>query len=268
MVSREFKNLFSVCLVLTGLLSIGCIQNNSLQPTPTPNASVSPQEIFTAQAFACSTDDDCTLVNQNSGWACCYSGACQEIDYSEEKWISVNKNWFQNGRSLNCPSEAQCGPQPLCPVRQVNENYYGKCNAGVCKKTPKQNAIPQGFSIESSGSCSIPQNSTPSIKYLESNEFEITVNIPGSSCTKFGIESAYLDQENPGQLVISLKDATPPGTVCVQCYGSATAVIKGIASGEALQPNFESGIAYIDTIIVKFEGRQIASFPLPACETC
>jgi len=83
---------------------------------------------------SCAADDDCRLVNSGHAFACCWAGACDEIDYSSDKWIAVNKEWFENTREQHCP--ADCGPAPGCAVRAVNENFTAVCQDGICEKVP------------------------------------------------------------------------------------------------------------------------------------
>jgi len=80
----------------------------------------------------CTKSEDCMLVNSELNFSCCWAGACEPIDLMQPKWIAVNKAWFENQRSLNCPS--QCGPAPGCPTRIINGNYTAACIAGGCIK--------------------------------------------------------------------------------------------------------------------------------------
>jgi hypothetical protein len=82
----------------------------------------------------CKTDEDCQLINKEYGFSCCYIGACQIINYSEEKWMAVNVNWFANGHEQYCPTKGECGPAPMCPVQSIDENYHVKCIKGNCIK--------------------------------------------------------------------------------------------------------------------------------------
>ncbi len=83
---------------------------------------------------SCETDDDCRLVNAELGFSCCWAGACEQIDYSLEKWVAVNKDWYESEREKHCPSD--CGPAPGCAVRAVNENFTAVCSESICEKVP------------------------------------------------------------------------------------------------------------------------------------
>jgi len=84
--------------------------------------------------FSCKSDEDCQLINKEYGFGCCWIGRCGEIDYSQEQWIAVNANWFAAGHDQYCPTKAECGPAPMCPVMMTDENYAAKCVKGVCQK--------------------------------------------------------------------------------------------------------------------------------------
>jgi len=88
----------------------------------------------TEKNITCNTDDDCQLINKELGFSCCWAGACEEIDYSLNKWIAVNKNWFNKEREKKCLSIQECGPAPLCPVKIINDNYRAQCINNICKK--------------------------------------------------------------------------------------------------------------------------------------
>ncbi|MEW5955737.1 MAG: hypothetical protein AB1626_04355 [Candidatus Micrarchaeota archaeon] len=91
---------------------------------------------FTVQN-QCGADEDCLLVNKERGFSCCWAGACEEIDYSQEKWVAANRQWFESQRTANCPSTEECGPAPMCAVRAVNEDFEATCMRGACVKTPQ-----------------------------------------------------------------------------------------------------------------------------------
>ncbi len=84
----------------------------------------------------CRSDDECQLMNAELGLGCCWAGACQIIDYSEEKWVGVNLYWLVQMRQTFCPMEEDCGPAPMCAVRSINENYEARCVQGRCQKVP------------------------------------------------------------------------------------------------------------------------------------
>lgn len=83
----------------------------------------------------CSYDSDCTLVNVEDRFSCCYTGACRQVDYAQSSWKAVNKNWFMGKQTELCPKE--CGPQPLCASRAINLSYAARCSAKVCVKVEK-----------------------------------------------------------------------------------------------------------------------------------
>jgi hypothetical protein len=85
---------------------------------------------------SCIKDEDCTLVDEELAFSCCWAGACREINYSEGKWIAVNNDWFEQQRLRHCT--ADCGPAPLCAVRVKNDNFTASCVEGMCKKLPIQ----------------------------------------------------------------------------------------------------------------------------------
>jgi hypothetical protein len=99
-----------------------------VQPLPSPPPF--------APETACGTDADCLLINSEHGLGCCYAGACEPIDYSEEKWVAVNAQWFESQRAEHCPSKVECGPAPGCAVRAANTNFTGKCFGNACLKAP------------------------------------------------------------------------------------------------------------------------------------
>ncbi len=85
---------------------------------------------------SCNTDGDCVLLNKRYGFGCCWSGACDPIDYSLSNWISVNHNWLDAQRSVYCPSPEQCGPAPGCPTRIINDRFIPLCLDQRCIKSP------------------------------------------------------------------------------------------------------------------------------------
>ena len=85
----------------------------------------------------CSADSDCMLINKDLEFGCCGSGECQEIDYSQSKWIAVNGAWFRQVQEQNCRNAGQCAPAPLCPIRLVNDSFEARCVNRACQKAPK-----------------------------------------------------------------------------------------------------------------------------------
>lgn len=90
--------------------------------------------------MSCRIDADCQLINADHRFSCCRTGACEAIDYSLDKWIAVNKTWFEQGQRENCPVGRECGPAPICPTRIINENFTAKCVDQKCKKVPLQSS--------------------------------------------------------------------------------------------------------------------------------
>ena len=84
----------------------------------------------------CQTNTDCLLINKNHEFGCCWTGACEPIDYSSRKWVAVNRNWFETEREKKCPFPAECGPAPMCASRSINTNYEARCTQGKCQKIP------------------------------------------------------------------------------------------------------------------------------------
>ena len=118
-----------------------CAQQYSVQESyprrcVTPDGKQFVEEIPSPQT-SCQKDEDCQLMNQALGYGCCWAGACEAIDYSLDKWVAVNANWFNEQRRQNCPSSEECGPAPLCDARAINENYAARCVQGKCQKAPE-----------------------------------------------------------------------------------------------------------------------------------
>ena len=86
--------------------------------------------------MSCQKDDDCQLIREDYGFSCCYIGACMPIDYAEDEWIAVNKQWFEQGKKQYCPSDAECGPAPMCAVQSINESFSASCVQVQCITTP------------------------------------------------------------------------------------------------------------------------------------
>jgi len=85
----------------------------------------------------CQSDEECMLINEELEYRCCWAGACDAVDYSQDKWIAVNKAWFEEGKAASCPSTQECGPAPLCAVRAINLDFTAQCIDQICQKTPK-----------------------------------------------------------------------------------------------------------------------------------
>jgi hypothetical protein len=91
----------------------------------------------TLENKSCAADDDCQLIDEELGLACCWAGQCDLVDYALDKWIAVNSHWFSEQRKLKCPSEFECGPAPMCPVRMKKSNFRARCIKGLCQKSSK-----------------------------------------------------------------------------------------------------------------------------------
>jgi hypothetical protein len=103
--------------------------------TPDGRTFISQMDVFEiTKDVSCSRDEDCQLVNKNHGFSCCWEGACEPIDYSLDKWIAVNNNWFSEQRAENCPTIDKCGPAPMCASKPINENFEAQCVNNVCQK--------------------------------------------------------------------------------------------------------------------------------------
>ncbi|MFH0884697.1 MAG: hypothetical protein V1861_03225 [Candidatus Micrarchaeota archaeon] len=105
--------------------------------TPDGRTFVSQKDRFEIDTnLSCVSDADCLLVNSELGFSCCWAGACEPIDYSQDKWIAINRAWYEAGRASYCPVEKDCGPAPGCAVQSINENYMANCSANKCTKLP------------------------------------------------------------------------------------------------------------------------------------
>ncbi|MEW6295310.1 MAG: hypothetical protein AB1467_03360 [Candidatus Diapherotrites archaeon] len=96
-------------------------------------------------SIQCSTDNDCLLIDRDVNFKACWPVACLEVDYSLDKWIAVNKNSFETFKLQQAgfrPSD--CGPDPGCPIKLINDNYEARCIDKICKKLPI--CIPEGES--------------------------------------------------------------------------------------------------------------------------
>lgn len=88
-------------------------------------------------SLTCIADADCQLINSDHGIQCCWEGACEPVDYSEENWIAVNRESYQAAQWNICPRSEECGPAPGCPVHVVNDRFEAKCVENVCRKMAK-----------------------------------------------------------------------------------------------------------------------------------
>ena len=83
---------------------------------------------------SCQRDSDCQLVNDNSWSNCSLSTACQPADYSQDRWVSINAQWYAQVHDKNCPSENF--PKMACDPKPINDNFGPKCIANKCQKAP------------------------------------------------------------------------------------------------------------------------------------
>lgn len=97
---------------------------------------INPKTPFTPSAtnpdLSCQQDSDCSLQIKDS-WSNCNLGqSCQPVDYSEDQWIGVNNNWYQQTRDNNCPQSKY--PPRGCDPKPVNDQYVAKCVQNTCVK--------------------------------------------------------------------------------------------------------------------------------------
>ena len=81
---------------------------------------------------SCKKDTDCTLIDNSINYSKCYAGACGIINYSQKRYISVNKYAFLDWKEKIGPKG--CGAPPLCPPKIVNDDFKARCINKVCKK--------------------------------------------------------------------------------------------------------------------------------------
>jgi hypothetical protein len=110
--------------------------------TPDGRTFVSQKDAFDiGRNLSCAGDGGCVLVNSELGFSCCWAGACEALDYSQDKWIAANRAWYEAGRASYCPPEKDCGPAPGCAVQSINENYTAGCLSGACHKLPLADSL-------------------------------------------------------------------------------------------------------------------------------
>lgn len=113
-------------MLLVMLLLVACTSREIHTEVTNPDTA---EEL---SATACTVNEDCMLHNSELAWACCYAGSCQDINYSEDKWIPLNAQWLAQERQKWCTED--CGPAPACPVTIVDAGYSPSCVEGVCVK--------------------------------------------------------------------------------------------------------------------------------------
>lgn len=116
-----------ICVFLVILVS-GCTQKE------TKNGIVEIQEHEISRE--CGADKDCVLVNKQLNYSSCWPEACEEIDYSLSRYVAVNEESFKDFKENTGPSRDECGPQPLCPIKIVNDNFTARCVDNICVKVP------------------------------------------------------------------------------------------------------------------------------------
>lgn len=106
--------------------------------------------------LSCSQDLNCQLINMSLGFACCWAGVCERIDYSQDKWIAVNQQWFRKQRQINCPAEEDCGPAPMCEPISINEAFKAQCIDRICQKVSEEETkkTKEYYGSSTFGSCS------------------------------------------------------------------------------------------------------------------
>lgn len=104
--------------------------------TPEGKTFVSLTDVFDSTIdVSCRQDSDCVLANKEQGFGCCYVGACESVDYSQEQWVAVNQSWFSENQDRYCPAKKEeCGPAPGCATRIVNDDFEVKCLTNICQK--------------------------------------------------------------------------------------------------------------------------------------
>lgn len=83
----------------------------------------------------CVRDSDCILINKDSNYGCNFSGECQPVDYSLDKWMSVNAGSQQEYIKNKCPDILKMG-RPNCFPKPINDQYTSKCISNRCQKVP------------------------------------------------------------------------------------------------------------------------------------
>ncbi|MFP3910230.1 MAG: hypothetical protein ACLFVX_10285 [Archaeoglobaceae archaeon] len=111
------------------LLVSGCTQLDEER-----KIEINGQEVSTD----CEVDEDCVLVDRQLNYSSCWPGACEEVDYSLPKYVAVNEKSFKDFKEKVGPPEDECGPQPLCPIRIINDNFTARCIDNTCKKVPNE----------------------------------------------------------------------------------------------------------------------------------
>lgn len=147
-------------------------------------------------SISCNSDSDCRLINKNLGFRCCWSGACGSVDYSLDKYISVNVKSFLELRDKNCPSEETCGPAPGCPTQIINNNFAAKCVNNICQKIPKENT----------GNLKPQEITEEDYKECINNLTNYYANQPGVISTRTGKIGIGFSTENKAEIIDAVQD--------------------------------------------------------------
>ena len=147
------KLILTILVFLLGLFIFNaCTSNNSSSNTNKKGDINQEQNIFDntltikeqVVSLKCNSDEECILINKDLGFSCCWEGACEEIDYSLDRYVAVNQDSFHSLRIKECPwvedkakRYEKCGPAPGCPVALINDNFVAKCVNNICTKAPK-----------------------------------------------------------------------------------------------------------------------------------
>lgn len=118
----------------------GCRDSSSCKNGEFCNQGICQSADFT---YSCQSANDCLLVNRDLAYGCCYAGACQPIDYSQDQWIAVNRGDFEAKQKTYCPAQSQCGPAPACAQQFVQTDFVAGCVSNRCIKTEGVTPVPK-----------------------------------------------------------------------------------------------------------------------------
>ncbi len=94
-----------------------------------------------SSVYTCQVDSDCQLVVARSAADCSFEEYdCQPDDYSQNKWIGVNKTWYGNTKTKFCPVDQY--PRKSCFPKPINDNYRAKCDKNQCRKDFGKELLP------------------------------------------------------------------------------------------------------------------------------
>lgn len=161
-------------LVLIGVIGI---VKEILEENVNVNVDSAEGENITIQnqsvSLLCESDSDCTIINSEVNYQSCWPGACEQVDYSFDRYVAVNKVSFEKYKESELkfrPSNEKCGLGPECPVSFINENFDAKCVGGKCQKVP-QNILqnPGQEALSNTASSPPPEKPFPVLKNLGIN---------------------------------------------------------------------------------------------------